>query len=139
MRTSAYVALGIWLVAAFLWVAKLDERQRIIFDPLRDGPIYFEPVRKGVARLKSGYTTLCLTTIPTSPGASTAVSAPCSTSVMTTGSISTSNILITPTTTGGTYVSRQDRTERADAPRDARAERGEAAVGDGTAEPRRED
>lgn len=136
MRTSAYVALGIWLVAASLWVAKLDERQRIIFDPLRDGPIYFEPVREGVARL---YTEACPTSISTSPGAGTAVSAPCSTSVMTTGSMSTSNILITPTTTGGTYVSRQDRTERADAPRDARAERGEAAVGDGTAEPRRED
>lgn len=135
MRTSAYVALGIWLVAAFLWVAKLDERQRVMFDPLRDGPIYFEPVREGVARL---YTTgtWCLTSIP---GADTAVYAPCSTSVMTTGSMSTSNILITSTTTGGTYVSRQDRTERADAPRDARAERGEAAVGDGATEPRRED
>lgn len=102
MRPIHYAAIFTWAVAAALWAGKLEEHQLIMFDPLRDGPIYFEPIREGVARLHAG---TCLTSISTGPGTGTAVYSPCSTSVTTIGSTSTSNILITPTT-GGTHVAR---------------------------------
>lgn len=97
MRPIHYAAIFTWIVAAALWVGKLEERKQIMFDPRTDGPILAEPARR-IAAAPPG---TCMTSISTDGGRSgVPVFTTCSI-----GTTTTSSTLITPIS-GGTYVAR---------------------------------
>lgn len=91
------LAAGTW--AAFV-ASGFDRKIEIKFDEARDGPIYFETVREGLAKIQPGAPGMCLTSMPVNGGSSgIPVYTTCS---MTSNTTSTAFI----TTTGGTIVSR---------------------------------